>query len=317
MSPNELQSIKLFSHLDEEEFKIIESLLNKQAYHANKTIYAASEPSDSLYIIKNGSVIITHHLKGDVVTLARLESGYFFGEHGLLGKNQAHSSEARSEVDGTIILTLSKKSFEKLKISNPEIALKIIEHMASVLSERLTEDTTRIAIISAISDLVNDPENLSDIKKLSYNILSITLQAIPSHYAFLGVYKKSEPDLIDILASIGTTPKHLPSTLPIDTDPYLHKLQTQNGEIVISSTTYKDEKKVFYAKRNILGRSITVEGRNIGLMVLSDKESGEFSNQNRLLLQIITGQISFALEEARLLKEQAEQEELKREYVEI
>ena len=317
MNSNELQSITIFSNFSESELKIIEPILVAQDYHSGRTVYASGEPSENLYIVAAGSVVITHELEKDIVTLARLSVGYFFGERGLLDEKQKHSSEARAEIDKTKILKLSKDAFTKLRLSNPEIALKIMEGIASVLSERLTEDTTRIAIISSISDLVNDPDNLNNIKSLSHEILSITLRAIPVRGAFLGIYKKHEPNQIEVLASIGTTPKELPSTLPIDSDPYLNKLHTEDGEIVLTSNTYKDQEKVFYAKRNLLGRSITVEGDNIGLIILADKTTGEFSNQNRLLLQIIAGQISFVLEEARLRKEKTEQEELKREYVAI
>ncbi|MAG28825.1 hypothetical protein CL632_01595 [bacterium] len=317
MTSNELQSIALFSSFSSDQIKNIEPLLVEQEYHASRTVYASGEPSENLYIIASGSVVITHELDDDIVTLARLEEGYFFGERGLLQEKQKHSSEARAEVDKTKILKLPKDNFEKLKKEHPETALIILEQVARVLSERLTEDTTRIAIISAISDLINDPDNLKDIKTLSREILAITLRAIPVHQAFLGVYKKHEASQLEILASIGTTPKELPNTLPIDSDPYLNKLHLENGEIVLNSAQYKDKEKVFYAKRNLLGRAITVEGENIGSIALADKNSGEFTNQNRLLLQIIAGQISFALEEARLRQEKTAQEELKREYVGI
>ena len=75
--------------------------------------------------------------------------------------------------------------------------------------------------------------------------------------------------------------------------------------------------KSFYAKRNLLAKSIKVEEKNIGVLALADKARGEFSSNNVLMLSIISGQISFALEEARLREEKIGQEELKREYVGI
>ncbi|PIQ80426.1 MAG: hypothetical protein COV79_00500 [Parcubacteria group bacterium CG11_big_fil_rev_8_21_14_0_20_41_14] len=312
-----IENIQLFSDFTTEEQKKISSLIIVQQYHDSRTVYASGEPSENLFIIQKGAVSITHELDRDMVTIANLEQGYFFGESGILNNKQIHQSEARASKDDTVILKLSKDNFEKLKIDSPEIALKILEKIASVLSERLTEDTTRIAIISAISDLINMPEHLNNIDSLASEILAITVRAIPSAGAFLGIYKKENSDQLDIIASIGLSPKHIPKTFAASSDAYMHKLRTEDGSIRISSSAYAMSEKSFYAKRNLLAKSIKVEEKNIGVLALADKARGEFSSNNVLMLSIISGQISFALEEARLREEKIGQEELKREYVGI
>ncbi|MEK7189302.1 MAG: cyclic nucleotide-binding domain-containing protein [Patescibacteria group bacterium] len=315
MATPALQSIPLFTDLAPEELAAAQALFERQAYALGKSIYRAGEPSERVHVVASGSVVVTHQLDGDMVTLARLGEGYFFGEAGLLKENQAHQSEARAETDNTEILSLSRKNFLTLAQDHPKTALAIVQKIAGVLSERLTEDTTRIAIISAISDLINNSRNLNNITALAAEILTITVRAIPAHAAFLGLYKRENPDIIDIIAGINITPKHLPITMPIDSDPYVHKLHTEDGELAVSSSQYQSREKVFYAKKNFLGRAIRIEGENIGVLVLADKSRGEFSNQNRLMLAIIAGQISFALEEARSRQLKRAQEELNREYV--
>ncbi|MBI2051062.1 MAG: cyclic nucleotide-binding domain-containing protein [Parcubacteria group bacterium] len=310
-----LQSIPLFAGVSPEELAAVQALCERREYSLGQSMYRAGELSERLYVVASGSVVVTHQLDGGIVTLARLGEGYFFGEAGLLKASQTHQSEARAETDNTEILSLSRKNFLALEQEHPKAALGIVQKIASVLSERLTEDTTRIAIISAISDLITDPKHLNNIKLLASEILAITIRAIPSHTAFLGLYKREDRELVDIVAGINVTPKHLPMTLPIDSDAYLHKLHTEDGELAVPSGRYEKQKKVFYAKKNLLGRSISIEGENIGLLVLADKARGEFSNQNRLMLAIIAGQIAFALEEARTRQEKRAQEELKREYV--
>ncbi|MBU2575874.1 cyclic nucleotide-binding domain-containing protein [Patescibacteria group bacterium] len=317
MEKNELKSIALFSGLSDEEISVVLPILEEQKYHSGRTVYAAGEISEKLFIISKGSVIITHELDNDIITIANIQQGQFFGEAGILKESKKHQSEARAQADDTIILKLSRDNFLKLKKENPEIIASILEKISNGLSERLTHDTTRIAIISAISDLVNNPDNLNNINTLAQKILSIIIHAIPSHQAFLGIYKKYEKNQIDIIASIGLSPKHMPKSLPIDSDPYLHKLYAKDGEMRVSSGEYESQEKVFYAKKNLLARAIKIEGENIGVLLLSDKEQGEFSSQNSLMLSIAAGQISFAVEEAHLRKEKTAQEELKREYVGI
>jgi len=315
MEPNVLQSIPLFADWPEEDRRAAGALFSRERYALGKPIYSQGEPSEHLHVVASGTVVVTHQLDGDAVILARLAFGYFFGEAGLLKDRQTHQSQARAETDGAEILSLSRKNFLKLAEENPKLALGIVQKIASVLSERLTEDTTRIAIISAISGLVADPHHLNNITKLADEILAITVRAIPVRSAFLGLFKREDRALLDVIAGVNLTPKQVPATLPIDSDPYLHKLHTEDGELVVSSNQYEKQKKMFYAKKNLLGRTISIEGENIGVLVLADKSRGEFSNQNRLMLGIISGQIAFALEEARSRQEKRAQEELNREYV--
>lgn len=291
--------------------------MSKQEYALGATIYAPGEQSDTLFIVLHGSVSIIHTLDGDMVTLAQLGQGYFFGEAGILKEQQIHQSEARAETDATVLLKLAQGRFLGLAQKNPALAFAILRRLSAVLSERLTEDTTRIAIISAISDLIADPAHLNNIASLAREILSITGRAIPSAAAFLGLYKKHNPSELEIIASANLTPKHLPIALPVDSDPYLHRLHEKDGELVVPSASYRESEKVFYAKKNLLGRSIRIEEENIGVLMLADKANGEFSNQNRLMLAIIAGQISFALEEARTRAQRTAQEELGRTYIGI
>jgi CRP-like cAMP-binding protein len=311
----ELKSIGIFSGLKNEELDIVEPMLETQTYHEHRTIYSAGEPSENLYIIASGSIVVTHELDKDIITLAKLEAGYFFGEGGLLRENYKHKSEAKATTDKTIIVKLSQDNFNKLKKENPQIALNILHLITSTLSNRLSEDTTRIAIISSISELINKTKKLDNISELAQEILNITLRAVPSAQAFLGVYSKHEKEQLNILASVGLNAKHIPKKLPIDSDPYLHKLHTEDGEINILSDRYINQEKVFYAKRNLLAKSIKIEENNVGVILLADKEKGDFTLQNSLILQIIASQISFAIEEARLRTETKQEEELKREYI--
>ncbi|MDP3995256.1 MAG: cyclic nucleotide-binding domain-containing protein, partial [bacterium] len=240
MEPKDLQSIPLFANLTPAEQSALAASMSKQEYALGATIYAPGEQSDALFIILKGSVSIIHALDGDMVTLARLGQGYFFGEAGILKEQQTHQSEARAETDGTVLLKLAQGRFLSLAQKNPALAFAILRRLSAVLSERLTEDTTRIAIISAINELVADPAHLNNISSLAREILAITKRAIPSSAAFLGLYKRHNPSELAIIASANLTPKHLPVALPVDSDPYLRMLHEKNGELIVPSKTYQE-----------------------------------------------------------------------------
>lgn len=310
----DLKKYNVFSGLSEDECSVLLPLLAEQKYNAGALIYSTGEKSGELHLVESGEVIIVHRLDHETVTLARLASGYFFGESGLVETDHRHRTYAQAVTD-TNIIKLTLANFNKLKVSHSHIAFSILNKIARVLSERLTDNTVRIGIISSLSRLINDPAKNKNLETLSEAIITITQQAMPCHQAFLGVYLKHNPDHLRILARAGLSPKELPAELPTDTDPYLNELHRHDSEILLRSDRYSQGQKVFYAKKNLLGRAIKIEDNNVGVIVLADKESGEFTTQNSLVLQIIAGLVAFALEESYEQEKKRAGEELKREYI--
>lgn len=314
ISCGDLKKYSVFSELSEDECSALLPLLSEQKYNAGAVIYSAGEESGELHLVESGEVIITHRLDHETITLARLTAGYFFGESGLVEASHRHRTYAKA-VTETTVTKLTLVSFSKLKTSRPRAAFSILNKIACVLSERLTDNIVRIGIISSISRLINDPAKNKNLEALSEAIINVTSQAIPCHQAFLGVYLKHNPDHLRILSSRGLTYKELPTELPTDTDPYLNELHRHDSEILLRSDRYAQGEKVFYAKKNLLGRAIKIEDNNVGVIVLADKMSGEFTTQNSLVLQIIAGLIAFALEESYEQEKKRAGEELKREYI--
>lgn len=313
-SISDLKKFNLFSEFKEADLNLILPLISQEHYHAGSNIYTANETSENLFLVASGEVIITHKLDGGSITLARLFPGYFFGESGLLEHPHKHRTYTQA-VHDTVLFKLSQHNLNKLKELNPLLAFSIINKIARVLSERLNENTMRIGIISAISRLVNDINFTRNLSALAGEILKITLQALPCRQGFLGVFPKHNPDHLKILAASGLSPKELPKELPTDTDHYLQKLHRADNEILISSERYAREQKVFYAKRNLMGRAIRIEDKNVGIILLADKINGEFTTQNSLVLQIISSQVAFALEESYQKEKELSREELERKYI--
>ncbi len=309
-----IHEFRIFSNLSPYELEIMENIFISREYSTGSDIYSPGEESENLYILYSGEIIITHTLDEDVITLARIKPGYFFGEAGIISSKQKHQTRAKASYDSFVII-LGRNKFLELGKTNPEIALKFLSNITSVLSERMDEDATRIGILSAISVLTGNKNLLENIKDLASEILRITLKAIPAHHAFLGIFQNHGPERINILASSGISPKELPNDFPVDSDPYISELANGKEEILLASEYYKKNEKVFYAKRNLIERSVKIEGNNIGVLAIADKKEGEFTEQNSIILQIISTHIAFALQEARIREEKKAREELKREYI--
>jgi len=310
------QQFPLFRDLDEQGLATIRAHTHEQTLHAGSDVYNQGDPSENLYLVASGNITITHQLDGDAVMLAQLGPGDFFGEAGILAPRQKHQARAQASSDTTLI-ALSVVQFSKLLETKPNVGAVVLKNIARALSERLDEDTTRIGILSAISQIALDPNRLNNISALAQDILHITLKAIPSQSAFLGIFKTGDDEHLTILASEGISPKQLPRELPIDSDPYLHDLKDADGEIRIPMSQYENAEKVFYAKHNLLARTIMLENSELGVVMLADKTSGDYSTQNGLALRIIASQIALALNEAQNRSLQKAREEVNRRYVEF
>ena len=67
ITAEQLTSVRLFSECTKEEITALEALLVDQTYHAGRTVYSAGEPSENLYIIARGNVVITHELDEEIL----------------------------------------------------------------------------------------------------------------------------------------------------------------------------------------------------------------------------------------------------------
>lgn len=309
-----LKTFNIFIGADAGELNFALPLLSQQNYHAGGLIYSANDPAEALHLLLAGEVIITHKFNDDIVTLARLAPGYFFGESGFLIPGHRHQTYAQA-VSDAVVLKLTADNFLKLKTDSPALALRMLARLGQVLSERLTENSMRIGILSQLASALNEALVAGDIGRLAQEILRIAAKAANCQKAFLGLYQKYNSHHLKVAGTFGLAAKELPRELPVDTDPYLQKLLESDGEITVPAERYGRAEKMFYAKRNLLARSIKIGREEIGALVLADKNSGDFTTQNSLILEIIASQAAFALGTLAAQEEKRAKEELEREYV--
>lgn len=311
------QALKIFptfADTNERQLSLLSSLLAEQNYHAGAVIYSAGEPAEALHLLSGGEVIITHKLDGNTVTLARLRPGYFFGESGLLIPKHRHQTHAQA-VSDSLVLKLSTANFLKLKQSEPGLALSLFSWIGNVLSERLTENSMRIGILSTLGRALNKALVSGNVGRLSEEILRIAAKAANCQKGFFGLYQKYNSQHLKITGALGLSAKELPRELPADIDPYLQKLSEESEEIAVPAERYEQGSKVFYAKRNLLARLIKTGQEKIGAIVLVDKQGGDFTLQNSLMLEIVASQAATALSSLAARQEREAREELAREYV--
>ena len=142
-----LSQVVLFQDLEAQAVAILAPLLIAKKFTAGTVIFRELDDSDALYIVEQGTVVVSKHVSGDVdVVLTRFQRGDFFGEMGLFD-NAPRSATANVETD-SLLWRLDRSVFHDIFSHHPDIAAKICYRLVKVFIERLrvTNEQTRDAI---------------------------------------------------------------------------------------------------------------------------------------------------------------------------
>src|SRR5574341_1731387 len=120
-APDFLAKVILFQDLDADALSDLGTLLTPKRLSAGSIIFRELDASDALYIVEQGSVVVSKHVRDDVdIVLTRFRSGDFFGEMGLFDAGP-RSATAQVEIDSKL-WQLSRKVFQDVFSLHPEIA---------------------------------------------------------------------------------------------------------------------------------------------------------------------------------------------------
>lgn len=129
----------LFSLFDHKEREELFKKFHLRKFPKDTLIFKGGDPSTSIYIIKSGEVeIFTQDQKTKKISIAKLGSGNFFGEIGVL-LNTYRTAFAKTTKD-TELFELKKEDFKEIVSRYPrlqsfvkEISLKRLSHMKEIL----------------------------------------------------------------------------------------------------------------------------------------------------------------------------------------
>jgi CRP/FNR family cyclic AMP-dependent transcriptional regulator len=113
-----------------------------RALKAGELVFREGDSAKTIFVVRKGRVRIRKHVRGGEKTYAVLGPGELFGEMAVItGKPRSASAEA---LDDVTLIELDAARFEKMVLSDPEIAARVLMNMA----QRLAEADSLIAILS-------------------------------------------------------------------------------------------------------------------------------------------------------------------------
>jgi CRP/FNR family cyclic AMP-dependent transcriptional regulator len=138
-----LHMVDIFQDLTEAEMEELDRVTTLTTARRGKILYMPEDTSEVLFMLKKGQIQLYRiSPDGKKLVIATLGPGAIFGEMALIGQGM-HNSFAEATEDSTI-LVMNRDDVERLLMTKPNVALRIVE----VLGKRLKEAEMRFEEIA-------------------------------------------------------------------------------------------------------------------------------------------------------------------------
>jgi CRP-like cAMP-binding protein len=118
-----------------EAFDLLRSYAEEVRYPARTTIFLEGDPSDAMYLVLQGMVlVIDHDPDGSEHTLSIVTEGQSFGELGLLVGQPRHATVAAG-LD-VRLLKITPEVLDRLEREKPDLMLKVYKTLAQTLADQ-------------------------------------------------------------------------------------------------------------------------------------------------------------------------------------
>ncbi|MDM7986342.1 MAG: cyclic nucleotide-binding domain-containing protein [Smithella sp.] len=131
-----LSAIPIFRDLDKNELDVVFNHVFEQNVKKDNVLFVEGMPGESLYIIMSGGIEITKETKNkEKILLALMGSGDMVGEMSLIDAEPRSATAVTTE--DSVLLVITKRSFNEILRSDSQIAAKILMGLLKVISRRL------------------------------------------------------------------------------------------------------------------------------------------------------------------------------------
>lgn len=129
-----LQMVDIFQDLSKAEMKEMDRTTTMSTCRRGKIFYQPEDTSEVLFILKKGRVQIYRiSPEGKKLIVSTIGPGTIFGEMAIVGQRM-HNTFAES-VEDCLLCVMSRHDVERLILSKPSVALRIMDLMAKRLNE--------------------------------------------------------------------------------------------------------------------------------------------------------------------------------------
>jgi len=143
-----IRQVELFQALTNEEQDLMVSIVVEETFEKGKLIFCENTPRERIFIIYEGEVELYKKTPfGKENRLSYFTRFDFIGEGAFIDATP-HSTSARA-ITNTTGLSLYRKELKEIFEKQPSIAVKIISHVARVMSRRMSHANSRFINIAS------------------------------------------------------------------------------------------------------------------------------------------------------------------------
>jgi CRP-like cAMP-binding protein len=140
-----LAGCALFAGLTGEELARLERHLARRSYHAGQTIIASGQASDGLYVLTDGTAMVSIPTQSDIARLDAFTSGMTFGEVAFLDRSPRSANV--TALNAVECLVLTREAFDQLGRDAPAIKIRLLENLALGLAGMLRQANRELAAL--------------------------------------------------------------------------------------------------------------------------------------------------------------------------
>ena len=119
-----LQNFNLIQGMDESSMEMMDQKSKMKKSSKREVIYFPEEPSNNIYLLKEGKVKISRVSEdGKKMTLQLIGPGEIFGESAILGQDKREN--IAEVVEDAVICSINRTMFQEMMANNPKLNLSI------------------------------------------------------------------------------------------------------------------------------------------------------------------------------------------------
>ncbi len=142
----DFQRLPVFDNLREENFKLLESLIETITCPSGDFVIRQDTPAEYLYILLSGKVQISFKpYDGMPITVSHVEPGGLFGWSALIGSEKYTSSVI--VIEPLKALRIRGDELRKLTKKNPEAGQEILNSLADAISTRWKDAREQVKLM--------------------------------------------------------------------------------------------------------------------------------------------------------------------------
>ena len=146
---NRLRSLTIFKDLDKNELEIVYKHVFEKSVEKDSVLFVEGMSGELLYIIMSGRVEIIKKTKDNKkIVLATMGANDIIGEMSLID-SAPRSATGRTSED-SVLLVITKQSFNEILQSDPRTAAKVLMGLLKVISRHLRMTDKKIEEIKKI-----------------------------------------------------------------------------------------------------------------------------------------------------------------------